>query len=595
VSAGDAVRDGLAAQRAGDLDSAERAYRRALAADPADIDARNMLATVAFARGAYDEAEELLQAVLADDSADGPARFNLARVDEARGRSGAALAGYAMIGPETAQFAESRMRMATLHYAAWRLEAAAVALGEIRERFPAHPLAGLNLGIIRNQQGRHEDAIAILRELLALHPGYDDARRPLADSLRSSGDLAAAEALAREVLTRNPRDAQMLIIFGRVLYDRGLVHDAERAFRAATELAPDSADAWTNRNVVEQHLGKVASAVAAGERAIACAPEDPEAHLNLAMSYLMGGDFPRGWEQFEWRLRGAKSRTAHPYLDRLPAWNGEPIPGRRLVISRDQGLGDFILHARFFGDVKRRSEAHVTLEAPAELRELIADAPVDDIVFGRSEAARAENFDANVALGSIARALAVDEAYLATVPVPYLRADPARIGTFRARFAALGARLAVGIVWAGSPGHGSDRFRSCGLAAFGALADVPGIAWVSLQKGARESDLAHPPDGMAIDALGPELESFADTAAAIAALDLVISVDTSVAHLAGALGFPVWTLLGFESYWLWRTERTDTPWYPSMRLFRQREIDRWDGVMNNVRAALAAWMGASDA
>jgi len=592
---GDAVRDGLAAQRAGDLDAAERAYRRALAADPADVDARNMLATVAFARGAYDEAERLLRAVLADAPADGPARFNLGRVDEARGRAGAALANYATIGPETPQFAEARMRMATLHYAAWRLDGAAAALEEIREHFPAHPLAGLNLGIIRNQQGRHDEAIAILRALLAVHPGYDDARRPLADSLRSIGDLAGAEALAREVLARNPRDAQMLIVFGRALYDRGQVHDAERAFRAATELAPDSADAWTNRNVVEQHLGHVAEAIAAGERAIACAPDDPEAHLNLAMSYLMGGDFARGWDHFEWRLRGAKSRIAHPYLERLAAWDGKAIPGRRLVISRDQGLGDFILHARFFGDVKRRSAAHVTLEAPAELRELIADAPVDEIVYGRSEAARAERFDAHVALGSISYALGVDDAYLATVAVPYLHADPARTAAFRARFAASRARRNVGIVWAGSPGHGSDRYRSCGLAAFAALASLPDITWVSLQKGAGEADLAHPPAGMAIDALGPELASFADTAAAIAALDLVISVDTSVAHLAGALGCPVWTLLGYESYWLWRTARTDTPWYPSMRLFRQDVIDRWDGVINNVRAALVAWLGGSDA
>ncbi len=595
MSAGDAVRDGLAAQRGGDLDAAERAYRRALAADPANIDARNMLATVAFARGAYGEAETLLRAVLADDPADGPARFNLARVDEACERTGAALAGYATIAPEAAQFPESRLRMATLHYRAWRLEAAAAALEEIRVRFPAHPLAGLNLGIIRNQQGRHDEAITILRDLLAVHPGYDDARRPLADSLRSRGDVAGAEALAREVLARNPRDAQMLIIFGRTLYDRGQVHDAERAFRAATEVAPDSADAWTNRNVVAQHLGNVAEAIAAGERAIACAPDDPETHLNLAMSYLIGGDFARGWEQFAWRLRGAKSRLAHPYLDRLPAWDGTAIPGRRLVISRDQGLGDFILHARFFADVKRRSEAHVTLEAPSELRELIADAPVDDVFFGRSDGARAERFDAHVALGSIVHALGVDDAYLRRVPVPYLRADPARVVAFRERFAAHGAPRTVGIVWAGSPGHGSDRFRSCGLAPFGALADLPGIGWVSLQKGAREADLADAPAGMTIDALGPDLGSFADTAAAIAALDLVISVDTSVAHLAGALGFPVWTLLGFESYWLWRTERADTPWYPSMRLFRQDGIDRWDGVFMRVRAALAAWLGASDA
>jgi len=595
VTAGDALSEGLAAQRAGDLAAAEAAYRFALAADPADIDARNLLATVAFARADFAAAERLLRSVLADAPGDAPARFNLARVDEACGRRADALAGYAAIGVQTPQFPESRLRIAGLRYAAWELDAAAAALEEVRAVLPAHPLAGLNLGIIRNQQGRHDDAIGILRDLLAIHPGYDDARRPLADSLRSTRDLAGAEMLAREVLTRNPRDAQMLVIFGRALYDRGLVHDARRAFRAATELAPEFAGAWTNLNVVDQHLGELDAAIVAGERAIACAPDDAEAHLNLAMSYLSAGDFARGWAEFEWRLRGHKNRSSHPYLARLAAWDGTPIPGRRLVIGRDQGLGDFILHARFFEAVKQRSGAHVTLEAPPELRGLVDHTPVDMIVFGRSDPARANAFDTHVALGSIAHALGVDDTLLASVPVPYLRADPERSAAFRTRFAAAGKRRTVGIVWAGSPGHGSDRYRSCGLAAFGALAELAGIGWVSLQKGPREVDLTQPPPGMAIEGLGPELRTFADTAAAIAALDLVISVDTAVAHLAGALGAPVWTLLGFESYWLWRTGRTDTPWYPTMRLFRQAEIDGWDGVLNEVRAALAAWLGASDA
>ncbi len=590
MSAAEAVRDGLTAQRAGDLDAAERSYRRALEAEPADIDARNMLATVAFARRDFALAEDLLRGVLADDPANGPARFNLGRVDEALDRSEAAFAAYAAIVPGSPQYLEARLRMATLHANAWRLDAAAAALETIRAQVPAHPLAGLNLGIIRNQQGRHAEAIEILQTLIAIHPGYDDARRPLADSLRSNGDLDAAERVAREVLTRNPRDARMLIVFGRTLYDRGLVADAQRAFLAVTELAPELADGWTNLNVVSQHLQQLDLAVRAGERAIACAPDDAEAHLNLAMSSLMMGDFARGWEEFEWRLRGHKDRAAHPYRDRLPQWNGEPMPGRRLVISRDQGLGDFMLHARFFADVKRRSEAHLTLEAPLELRDLAGGLGADEIVIGRSEAGRAEDFDAHVPLGSIARALDVDEAALRRTPVPYLFADPARTQPFRERFAQRAAKRTVGLVWAGSPGHGSDRFRSCGLAAFAPLADLPGIAWVALQKGAGEADLAAVPAGMTIDALGAELHSFADTAAAIAALDLVITVDTSVAHLAGALGAPVWTLLGFESYWLWQTARTDSPWYPTMRLFRQTEIDHWSGVMEEVRAALAAWI-----
>ncbi|MGB8264839.1 MAG: tetratricopeptide repeat protein [Candidatus Velthaea sp.] len=589
-----ALAQGLAAQRAGDLAAAERAYRSVLAGDPADVDARNLLATIAFARRDFDEAERLLRAVLADEPGNAPALFNLARVDETLERYDDALAHYTAIPAHSPQFVEALMRIGTLHYRLWSLDAAALAFAAVLEAVPRHPLAGLNLGVVHNQQGRHHEAIRVLQAMLVVHPGLDDLRRPLADSLRSIGELDEAHTIAREVLARNPHDEQMLIVYGRTLYDSGQIAQAEAAFRAATQLAPDFPDGWTNVNVVNQHLHRLDTAIFAGERAIERAPEDAEAHLNLAMSYLMAGDFARGWPFFEWRLRGHKNRGAHPYRGRLPQWDGTPMPGKRLLISRDEGVGDLLLHARFFGEVKRRSGALVTLECPPELESLLAHAGgIDTILPGRCDPARAAQFDAHVPLGSIAFALGVDDAFLRGIAVPYLRADPERIERFRARLAALPGRRKIGIVWAGSPGHGSDRYRSCGLAAFSALADLADIAWVSLQKGPAEEQLASAPGGMVIEALGPELHDYADTAGAVAALDLVISVDTSVVHLAGALGAPVWTLLGFESYWLWRTGRTDSPWYPSMRLFRQRETGRWNGVFEDVHAALRAEIGAA--
>jgi hypothetical protein len=167
-----------------------------------------------------------------------------------------------------------------------------------------------------------------------------------------------------------------------------------------------------------------------------------------------------------------------------------------------------------------------------------------------------------------------------------LVADPDRVAQFRRRFTALGNRLKVGIVWGGDPGHVLDRFRSCDIAEFGVLADLPGIGWVSLQKGARESELQRAPAAMEILPLGPELADFSDTAAAIAALDLVIAVDTSVAHLAGAMGAPVWTLHGFGKYWLWGIDGAETPWYPTMRLFRQHRPNEWSGLFADLRVAL---------
>jgi len=300
----------------------------------------------------------------------------------------------------------------------------------------------------------------------------------------------------------------------------------------------------------------------------------------------MSGDFVRGWPLFEWRLQGLQNRDKYPYRDIVKRWNGESLGDGKLLVARDQGVGDFILFSRLFPIAKARG-LQLLVECPPEIASLYRGFPgIDRLLLGTSDVRRAPHVDAQITLGSLPLALKIDNT--ATIPsaVPYLHADVVQTQMFRERFAALGIGRKVGIVWAGSAKHGSDKYRSCNLGAFAALADVPNVRWISLQKGPAQSQLDTAPFGMNILDLSYDLTDYSVTAAAISALDLVITVDTSVAHLAGALGKAVWTLLGFETFWLWQTNVSTTPWYPTMRLFRQPMPNAWDELFHNVRAAL---------
>jgi hypothetical protein len=268
----------------------------------------------------------------------------------------------------------------------------------------------------------------------------------------------------------------------------------------------------------------------------------------------------------------------------LPLWDGGALDGGTLLVTRDQGLGDFVLWSRLFGTLRERG-IRIAVECPEALVPLYrAEPAIGELIAGTCAPERLGAFAAFVPVGSLPQRLGVGPGEPS--PLAYLQADPERVRAFRDAFASLDRRRAVGLVWAGEPTHRLDRFRSAPLDAFAALAGVPDIAWVRLQQGPRGDD--PPPPGIALVHLDP-FADFGETAAAIAALDLVITVDTSVAHVAGALGAPVWMLNGFGHAWMWGVGRTDTPWYPSMRLFRQPVPARWDGLFAEVRAQLERW------
>lgn len=442
------------------------------------------------------------------------------------------------------------------------------------------------------------------------------------------GDVAAAERNYREALTRDPEHPLALHYLGVVLYQKGQARDAlpllERAVarvpqeaefhnnlglvlaaldrndeavaahRAAIALRPGHATAWNNLGLALQAMNRLPDAIDAYRHALTGDPAFAHAHWNLALALLAHGDYGEGWREYEWRLRLSELGGNAPRPP-APRWFGEDLAGRSVLVTTEQGLGDAIQFIRF-AEVLAARGAQVTVEAQAPLARLLATAPGvagvhEPLPAGASEASGTSNpspqasFDYSIPLLSVPGVLGLGASDLAC-EVPYLRVDRARREAWLAAIGnATGSVRRIGLAWAGSPHHANDRRRSIALAALAPLLRLPGIAWYSLQKSAEVGEIATVPEASRLVSF--ELgDDFGDTAALVDALDAVVTVDTSIAHLAGALGKPVFVLLPFAPDWRWGIAGDRTPWYPTARLVRQSAVGDWAGAV----AALATYL-----
>ncbi|MGH7178246.1 MAG: tetratricopeptide repeat protein [Tepidisphaeraceae bacterium] len=428
-------------------------------------------------------------------------------------------------------------------------------------------------------------------------------------------DLGQADAVCRTVLKVCPENAHALHILGAIANDSGDLAGAYDLFKRTTIADPVLADAFNNLSVVCRGLAKFDEAIdAAGcaialdprvaayqnnlgiahvyaarhpearrafERAIQTEPEFAEAHVSLAIVLLMLGELQEGWREHEWRWSTRNFTTPRRNFSR-PQWTGQDLTGRTILLHAEQGYGDTFQFIRYAPLLAARG-ARVLLQSPADIAPLLCTAGgIDAILTGETS----PPFDFHCPLLSVPLAYGTT---LATIPatVPYLRADPQRVIAWADRFHSDHTHK-IGLVWAGRPTHRNDRERSIMLQALAPLAGVPGVSFYSLQKGQACAQLRDEPTPFRVVDLDAELRSFLDTAAVIENLDLVISVDTSVAHLAGAMGHPVWVMLPHMPDWRWLLERRDSPWYPTMRLFRQRAPNDWSAVVSDIASALKA-------
>ena len=436
-------------------------------------------------------------------------------------------------------------------------------------------------GYAHLEKGQYGPAQACFRAALEIAPAFLEARVNLAWALEQEGFLEQAEAGYLEALELDPRSLGAHRNLGVLLVRQKRFAEAEAVYRRALGFHPGSASLWTNLGVLLADMKREAEAEDCFGKALELDPDFKGAHYNLGYLFLRRGRFEEGW-----RGREARSGSAFAGQFTFPRWQGEDLRGRSLLIAAQAGHGDMIQFCRYAALLKGQGAARIGVLCHTALQRLFRTLDGIDRVCGLDEPLPVAGWD------FWAQPLSLPfhcGTRLESIPaaIPYLHPDPALVAAWRASMPADGFR--VGLVWKGSPGFESDGDRSlASLEQLAPLAAARGARFVSLQKGAGEAEARQPPPGLPVLELGSRMADFADTAAIMASLDLVISVDTAAAHLAGALGKPCWVLLpDYRTDWRWMTGRTDSPWYPTLRLFRQTDGD-WPAVIARVAAELAA-------
>jgi Flp pilus assembly protein TadD len=500
------------------------------------------------------------------------------------GRLQEAEALYQQILAQEPNHADALHRLGLVLLQTGRRQEARALLGRAIQIDPSCAQYHCNLGFLLAESGEAEQAIDAFHRALQLRPDLAEACNNLGIVLLSVGRVDEAIAVLQRAVTLQPNYANAHHNLGAALYTKGDLDGSLSAFAKAAQLQPDSPDTLNELGRLLRSKGDLEGAAATFRRAIALAPDLARAHCNLGLLLLLKGEYREGWKEYEWwqRLQGGKLLTALAQL-RGRMWDGSELRGRRiLLMPMGWGLGDQIQLVRYVPLVQRRG-GKIILQCDPPLRRLFQR--LDGLHHLITSDQPAPEYDVHCPLIDLPR---VFDTNVDTIPAAqqYLHADPSLIESWRNRLTDAGGRLKVGLAWAGRADYCEDRTRTIALTRFTPLLQVPDIWFCSLQKGkAAEQIQTLPADLRPLDWTA-DLNDLADTAALIHNLDLIIAVDTAVAHLAGALGKPVWMPIPFTPDWRWMLNREDTPWYPTMRLFRQRAMGDWETPIHQIEQSL---------
>ena len=641
--------------RSGRLEAAETRCQKTLSAEPNHADALHLLGLIYAATNRLDPGVELIARAIRNNPANADYFSNLGTLLQRQGKIDEAFKSYDIALKLKPDFATAWIKLGDLLFSQKRIDEALLTYNHALSLDSASTDAAHKSGLLLLELKRYEEALARFDLLRQLAPDRADALYHIGFCLAALKQSDQAIALFQQSLKINPRQQSVHNSLGIALLDRYRSEEALTHFDAALKINPDFLSALANRGIALTNLRRLDEALAAFDRALAKSPEAAEilnnkanalkasgrcdealacydraialkpdyvdafnnrgdcldmmlradealasfqaalalnpdysaAHWNIAVNRLRVGDFKTGWIEGEWRWKCEALHLGDREFGR-PLWLGQqPIEGKTLLLHSDQGLGDALHFCRYAPLVAARG-ARVILEINPPLRELVSNLAGVSQVIGKGETL--PDFDYHCSLGSLPLAF---DTTLETIPcdIPYLAAPgapgdwPAKLGPKK--------RPCIGLVWSGNPDHANDHNRSIALELLTPLLDTD-AQFVSLQKDLRPGDdkiLRRRSD--VFDA-GPDLKSFSDTARLLSELDLVISVDTSVAHLAGSLGRPVWVLLPYVPDWRWLLDRDDSPWYPTMRLFRQSATAEWPSVIARVKAAVDAMAERAD-
>lgn len=471
------------------------------------------------------------------------------------------------------------LQAALRHHSTGNLAEAERIYRQILALDPRHADSLHLLGVIAFHAGRPDAARELIQRAIAVNPSAPEYHSNLGNVLKESGNTEDAIASYRRALALRPGFADAHFNLGNAYLKDERLAQAVECYQASLRMRREYSPAWANLGNALRSLGRIREALECYEHVPGHAPEFAEARWNRVIALLLSGDMARGWEEYEcrWNLERAKPRRRN---FSQPLWDGSDLAGRTVLLHAEQGFGDTIQFMRYAPMVKARGGC-VLVECPPPLQKMLEKVKGITRVVAAGEPL--PDFDLQIPLLSLPR---IFRTTLESVPasIPYLRADPALARKWKQKFAPKQTSFKVGLTWAGGT---SDPKRDCALSMLAPLAGTPGVVFCSLQKGEAAAQAANPPAGMTLLDFAAELSDFADTAALISQLDLVISIDTAVAHLAGAMGKPVWTLLRFAPDWRWLLGREDSPWYPTMRLFRQPEPGAWFEAVARLAAELS--------
>lgn len=571
-------------QQNGRLVEASAVYRRVLDAVPGQPDAAHMLAIITFQLGDPSEAVRLLGAALETRPDDPEMHNNLAIILNESGAAEKALVHFDRALRINPAFPEAHNNRGNALRNLGRLDEARAAFERAVEYAPEYAQAYSNLGITLLDAQDAAAAKTALEMALRLAPDNVGTMSNLGAALQDLGEFDAALATVDRALQLDPNNVQALNNKGHVLQELDRFQEAEVLFRRAIELQPRYVDAYINLGLTLQMQNRPDAAIETLRHGIAGFPENPDLHWNLALALLQTGSFADGWQEYEWRWRMPRFNVFERHVQ-APQWRGEQLAGKTLYVHAEQGLGDTLHFSRYLPEVlrtHRKSGARVIFECAKPLAPLFRCSPAFDGVEVVTEAP--DVCDRHTPLLSLPGIVGTT---LETVPadIPYLMAPSDRLDKWASQIGHdAGSR--VGLVWAGSAIYQNDFRRSIPFDLIKTILPTTDARFFSLQVERLDAAQAAIGGGQLID-IGTGFSDFADTAAAVHHLDLVITVDTAVAHLAGAMGKPVWLMLPKASDWRWLLGRDTSPWYPTLRLFRQQQAGDWPPVIEAVSAALS--------
>ena len=567
----------------GNFQQAEQLYQIALKNNPDNPFALHSLGILVHQKGRSDTALEFLKRAITSNGQIPQLHNSLGLVYESLGKLDDAIISYQQAISLEPNYAEAYHNMAITLQSQGRYATAIEKCKKAISFRPDYAEAYNTMAFSLQNLERNTEAIENYKQAIKHKPDFAEAYNHLGVLLNQQGRSLEAVEYFKKALQFDPEYAELYNNLGIALKEQEHFEEAMMNFEQAIKLEPNFAEAFYNMANSLRDQGRCNEAIEKYREAIRLKPDYIDAQWNMSLAYLLNGNYELGWNGYkQWRNARLK-RITDRRCPGKPRWDGSSFANKRLLIHYEQGLGDNIQFARYLPMVKALGGT-VILETLEPLTGLFRSfSGIDELLVYEHNKQPSVQFDLYTSLFDLP---SIFQTTLETIPakVPYIHADPAKVRSWRDRIT--GPDFKVGIVWAGSPVHGNDRYRSCPLDYFEPLSKIDGVQLYSLQKGPATAQMDLLAGKISVTNISNHLEDFSDTAAAIENLDLVISVDTSVLHLAGAMGKPAWAVLPFAPEWRWMLDRTDSPWYPTMKLFRQKQWGQWEPVFEEVAQEL---------